>query len=349
MAEGTIFFPEEPVVRVTAPLPEAQFVESRIINILHFQSLIASKGARCVLIAPDKLLVDFGFRRAHGAEAGLFAARASYLAGFAGTATVLAGKLYDMPVYGTMAHSYIQAHEDETSAFLAFAHANPDNVVFLIDTYNTEEGARRVAEIAPRLVESGITVRGVRLDSGDLLHHAAKVRAILDEAGLKKTIIFSSGNLDEYGVLELLESGAPIDGFGIGTRLDTAHDAPYLDCAYKLQEYAGVPRRKRSEGKGTLPGRKQVYRVFAGNGEMAFDLVTTDGALEEGEPLLVPVMYGGERTSQPVSLEDSRACAAENLRQLPPYLRGLSPTGHYPVKIADSLRVLAQEVDRRSP
>ena len=197
MPEGTVFFANEPILRVTAPLPQAQFVESRLINILHFQTLIASKAARMMLAAPDKLLVDFGLRRAHGAEAGLMAARASYLAGFAGTATVLAGEEFGIPIYGTMAHSFIEAFDDETAAFAAFAQSRPDNLVLLIDTYDTEAAARKVVALAPRLKAKGITIRGVRLDSGDLVALSRSVRAILDAGGLRDVTIFASGGLDE--------------------------------------------------------------------------------------------------------------------------------------------------------
>ncbi len=271
MPEGTVFFPNEPILRITAPLPEAQLVESRIINLLHFQTLIASKAARSVLIAPDKLLVDFGMRRAHGSEAALLAARASYLAGFTGSATVAAGMHFGIPVFGTMAHSFIQAYSSESQAFADFAEANPDNVVFLIDTYDTEAAAQKVVDLAPALHAQGIKIKGVRIDSGDLADHARKVRTILDRGSLNDATLFASGNIDEYKLAELMAEQAPIDGFGIGTRLDTSSDAPYLDCAYKLQEYAGVARRKRSEGKATWPGRKQVYRNYDDNGMMSGD------------------------------------------------------------------------------
>src|SRR5687768_1130199 len=262
MPEGTLFFPDEPILRVTAPLPQAQLVESRIMNLVHLETMIASKAARSVLVARGKLLVDFGMRRAHGAEAALLAARASYLAGFSGTATVLAGAMYQIPLFGTVAHSYIQAHGDEATAFEYFARSHPDNVILLIDTYDTEVGATKVVALARKLSQDGIRVRGVRLDSGDLEVHARRVRQILTEGGLENATIFASGSLDEYRLHALLSSGAPIDGFGVGTALDVSSDAPSLDCAYKLQEYAGRARRKRSEGKATWPGRKQVYRKY---------------------------------------------------------------------------------------
>ncbi len=347
MPEGTVFFPDEPILRVTAPLPQAQLVESRLINILHFQTLIASKAARVVLAAPDRLLVDFGMRRAHGAEAGLMAARASYIAGFAGTATALAAPRFHIPVYGTMAHSFVQSHEDEIQAFEHFAQAQPDNAVLLIDTYDTERGARRVVELAPRLRARGIEVKAVRLDSGDLAAHARAVRQILDEGGLGHVRIFASGNLDEHRIRELLTAGAPIDGFGVGTILDTSADAPYLDCAYKLQEYAGRPRRKRSEGKATWPGRKQVYRRLDGQGCLAGDLLTlAELPPAEGTPLLVPVMAEGRRLSPSPDLEMVRAHAAEELTRLPPTLRDLAPGPGLAVEVAAELQALAETLDR---
>src|SRR5215472_6251721 len=237
MAEGTVFFASEPILRVTAPLPQAQLVESRLINLLHFQSLIAAKAARCMLAAPGKLLVDFGMRRAHGAEAALLAARASYLAGFAGTATVLAGQAFGIPLFGTMAHSFVEAQDDEMAAFEVFARARPDNVVLLLDTYDTETAARKVVALAPRLKASGIAIRGVRLDSGNLVALAKNVRAILDAGGLQDVTIFASGGLDEDALAELARLQAPVDGFGVGTSLTTSSDVPAIDFVYKLQEY----------------------------------------------------------------------------------------------------------------
>ncbi len=266
--EGTVCYPYEPLVRITAPLPQAQIIESRLINILHFQTLIASKAARMVLAAPGKMLSDFGLRTAHGAEAGLYSARASYIAGFGGAANVLAGERYGIPVVGTMAHSFIQVHDDEMLAFETFARARPQDVILLIDTYDTEAGARKVVELAPRLKADGIAVRGVRIDSGDLIAMARKVRVILDQGGLKDTVILVSGGINEDVLQGMMKEGAPIDGFGIGVNLDASIDAPSLDCAYKLQEYKGRPKRKLSEGKQTWPGRKQVWRSFGADGRM---------------------------------------------------------------------------------
>ncbi|HJT52154.1 MAG TPA: nicotinate phosphoribosyltransferase [Nitrosospira sp.] len=350
MPEGTLFFQDEPILRITAPLPEAQLVESRIMNLMHFETLIASKAARSVLVAPGKLLVDFGMRRAHGAEAAVLAARASYLAGFSGTATVMADVLYAVPPFGTLAHSYIQAHEDEAMAFENFARSHPDNLVLLIDTYDTEAGAAKVVALAGKLAEHGIKVKSVRLDSGDIGVHARRVRQILNEGGLEKTTIFASGNMDEYRLNALLSSGAPIDGFGIGTALDVSSDAPSLDFAYKLQEYADKPRRKRSEGKATWPGRKQIYRTYdKSGGLMAGDIVALEkDDPHDGEPLIVPVMRGGRRIYQPLELNGLRERTLENYGRLPESLRTLDAAPAYPVEISASLQALAQQVDKEA-
>ncbi len=346
MPEGTLFFADEPILRVTAPIAEAQLVESRIINLLHFQTLVTSKAARVVLTAPGKLLVDFGMRRAHGAEAALFAARASYIAGFDGTSNVLAGAEFGIPTFGTMAHSFIEAHDSEVLAFERFARAQPENVTLLIDTYDTEAAAHKVVQLAPRLKIAGITVKAVRIDSGDLALHAHNVRRILDAAGLKEIGIFSSGSLDEYALRSLLSRGAPIDGFGVGTNMDTSADAPFLDCAYKLQEYAGRARRKRSEGKATWPGRKQVYRTHDASGVMTGDVFTLETDSQPGAVLIRPVMRNGKRVQAPETLMDIRRRAAEQLQRLPRRFRELEDAPPYPVTIAPALRDLAVAVDR---
>jgi nicotinate phosphoribosyltransferase len=347
MPEGTVFFADEPILRVTAPLPEAQLAETRLINILHFQSLIASKAARMILAAPGKLLVDFGLRRAHGAEAGLLAARASYIAGFAGTATMLAEKLYGIPTFGTMAHSFIQAHDRESEAFEAFAKSRPQNLTILIDTYDTEAAAKKVVALAPRLQADGIKIQGVRLDSGDLTALSKGVRNILDQGGLKDVRILASGGLDEDNIGEMLRAGAPIDAFGVGTSLTTSSDVPALDCAYKLQEYAGLPRRKHSSGKATWPGRKQVWRQYGSDGRMAGDVISVETDRQPGQPLIEMMMQGGRRIRSSPPLSEIRDRAARSLEQLPEPLRCLETGFSYPVKIADALIELSKQVDRR--
>jgi nicotinate phosphoribosyltransferase len=360
MPEGTVFFADEPILRVTAPLPQAQFVESRLINLLHFQTLIAAKAARMMLAAPNKALVDFGFRRAHGAEAGLMAARASYITGFAGTATVLAGEQFGIPIYGTMAHSFIESFDDEMAAFAAFAQSRPDNLVLLIDTYDVETAARKVVALAPRLKAAGIAIRGVRLDSGDLVALSRKVRGILDAGGLRDVTIFASGGLDEDSLAVFAQQNAPIDGIGIGTSMTTSSDAPSLDCVYKLQEYAGIARRKRSAKKATWPGRKQVWRHYGADGRMAGDILALETSSPpspaaaaagvkggSGEPLLQPVMQGGRRLRPSPALNDIRRHARRELERLPESLRRMVPGAAYPVEVADELKELAAEVDRR--
>jgi nicotinate phosphoribosyltransferase len=347
MPEGTIFFPDEPILRITAPLPQAQLVESRLMNYLHYQSMVAAKAARMVLAAPGKLLVDFGLRRAHSGEAGLLAARASYIAGFAGTATVLADKQFGIPIFGTMAHSFIEVHDDESVAFENFARARRENLTLLIDTYDTEAAARKVVALAPKLKAAGITVRAVRIDSGDLAALSIKVRRILDDGGLADVNIFVSGGLDEDKLAALVGSGAPISGYGIGTSLVTSEDAPTLDCAYKLQEYAGLPRRKRSIGKATWPGRKQVWRSYGADGRMTGDVLSLEDDRQAGEPLIRPVMQSGRRLAPLPTLADMRRRFAHDLERLPEGLRGLTPGTSYPVEVADALVRLASEVDRR--
>ena len=346
MPEGTPFFANEPILRVTAPLPEAQLVETRLVNLLSFQTLIASKAARCVLAAPGKQLVDFGFRRAHGAEAGLLAARASYLAGFDGTATVQAEKEFGIPAFGTMAHSFIQAHDSEIGAFEDFSRSFPESSVLLIDTYDTLEGARNVTRLAPRLAADGITVQAVRLDSGDMGQLSKDVRVILDEGGCPDVGIFCSGSLDEYEIANLLRGGAPIDGFGVGTRLDVSADAPSLDCVYKIQEYAGVARRKRSTGKATWPGRKQVLRELDDAGRIRADVIALEGEGAPGTPLLARVMSGGRRLEIP-ALEEARAYARLQLDTIPEPLRALDPTESFEAEVSAGVRELAAAVDRR--
>ena len=294
-----------------------------------------------VLAAPDKLLVDFGLRRAHSVEAGLMAARASYIAGFDGTATMMAGKLWDIPLYGTMAHSFIETYYDEAQAFEDFARSRPDRLVILLDTYDTEAAARKVVALAPRLQAAG------RLDSGDLVALARSVRRILDKGGLNEVTIFASGGLDEDDLVEFARRNAPIDGYGMGTSLVTSSDAPALDCAYKLEEYGGVARRKRSTGKATWPGRKQVWRSYGTDGRMAGDVLSIEGDHQAGEPLLQPVMRGGQRIIPPPSLAEVRSRSAHELQRLPDRLRRLEPGAVYPVHVARTLVDLAEEVDRR--
>lgn len=336
LPEGTVCFANEPLIRIVAPLPVAQLVETRLINFLHFETSIASKAARCVLAAGGKGLVDFGLRRTHGAEAGILAARSTYISGFAGTATVIAEKLYGIPIFGTMAHSYIEAFGSEEEAFVAFGRANPNNVTLLIDTYDTLKGARAAVNAARRLSKEGVQTSAVRLDSGDFLALSKEVRSILDQNGLPEIRILVSGNVDEIMIRKLLAAGAPIDAFGVGTKLDTSEDAPYMECAYKLMEYDGKPRLKKSSGKATLPGRKQVLRRLQ-DGIMVGDLVAEEGDLQEGAPLIAKVMDQGKRLSPPSNPAEIAVYTKSQLQSLPEYLRELAVAPSYPVEIAPSL------------
>jgi nicotinate phosphoribosyltransferase len=259
----------------------------------------------------------------------------------------MAGKQFAIPIFGTLAHSFIQAFDDEGAAFDAFARARPEALTLLIDTYDTERGARRVVALAPRLREAGITIGAVRLDSGDLIALSKSVRQILDEGGLADVSIFASGGLTEDKIQAMAAAEAPIDGFGIGTDLTVSSDVPALDCAYKLQEYAGLPRRKQSPKKATWPGPKQVWRRFDDNGVMVSDTISLGDDEQQGEPLIVPVMKDGARLAPSPTLDDIRERAASGLQQLPGALRQLEPGAPYEVTIADRLRELAEAVDRR--
>jgi nicotinate phosphoribosyltransferase len=345
MREGTVFFASEPVLRVVAPLPQAQLIESRVVNLLHYQTLVASKAARCRLAAPEAQLIDFGMRRAHGAEAALLCSRASYIAGFDATATVEAAHQFAIPAVGTLAHSFVQAHEMELDAFLNFASCHPDNVVLPIDTYDTSRGARRVAELAKQLRSRGVKVSGVRIDSGDLAAEAHRVRAILDSAGERDIRILVSASVDEYSIAAMQARQAPIDAYCVGTRLAVSEDAPALDCAYKLQQYAGRMCRKRSQWKETWPGPRQVYRQYDPQGQICRDLLCCEDEVYEGKRLLNRVMTGGRRTGVP-SLTEIRAHCREELATLPVTLRTLEHVAYSPAKVSDRQHALVEELDR---
>ena len=343
MREGTPFFPVEPVLEVDAALIEGQLVETVVINLVHYQSLVAGKAARCVDAAEGRRLAEFGLRRTHGLDAGLKAGRASYLAGFDATSDVLAGKLYGIPLAGTMAHSFVESFSSELEAFRAFARSYPDDAILLVDTHDTLEGVRRAAVVGRELAERGSRLQGVRLDSGDLAELSRRARAILDEAGLDDAIVFVSGGLDERDIARLLSEGAPIDGFGIGTKLTTSADAPSLDMAYKLVELDGRPTLKVSAGKASLPGAKQVWRTTV-DGQLAGDVVelARAPAPEGAEPLLHEVMRDGTRVeSEPLAVSRERA-AAERSR-LPATLRTLR-AGAYDVLVGPVLAGLRDEL-----
>jgi nicotinate phosphoribosyltransferase len=350
--EGTVAFPCEPLIRVTAPIIEAQLVETFLLNTVNLQTMIATKASRVVHAAKGKAVIEFGLRREHGVDAGMKVARCSYIAGCQGTSNVLAGLAYGIPVFGTMAHSFIMSYEREIDAFRAFAKTFPDKSTLLIDTYDDIAGAEKAAVVAKELEEKGLRLSGVRLDSGDLAAISKKVRKILDEKGLDYVSIFASGDLDEFKITELLSQGARIDAFGVGTKMGTSADKPYVDVIYKLCEtmtadgtYA--PIMKLSEGKVTLPGRKQVYRFKDGEGNFERDVIALADERVEGDLLLRKVMEKGKLTYNLPSLEEIRANASANLAKLPERYKRVKAAAEYHVEISKNLNRLISELRRK--
>lgn len=342
LPEGTPVFGQEPLLEVVAPLPEAQLVETYLINQLHLQTMAASKAARVVEAAAGRPVVDFGLRRMHGTDAGLKVARAAYVAGVEATSNVLAGQRYGIPVAGTMAHSYVQAHDDELEAFRAYVRRFPE-ATLLVDTYDTLQGVQHVAKLARELGED-FRVRAVRLDSGELISLAQASRWILDAAGLERVKIFASGGLDEEQVARLVAHEAPIDGFGVGTAMGVSEDAPHLDMVYKLVSYAGKGRMKLSPAKVLYPGRKQVFREEA-DGLARRDVLARHGEALPGRPLLREVLREGQRVpGASPSLSEVRARARREVERLPARLRALSPA-RPPYEVAASLE-LGQALER---
>ncbi|RLG20316.1 nicotinate phosphoribosyltransferase [Candidatus Micrarchaeota archaeon] len=344
IAEGTLFFPNEPVMRVTAPLPQAQLVETFLLNTVNFQTLVASKAARIATSARNASLVDFSPRRDHGAEAALQVARSSYIAGFTGTSNVLAGKKYGIPIYGTVAHSFIMSYEYELDAFRAYSSTFPDKCLLLIDTYDTLKGARNAVKIGEELKKNGHSLMGVRLDSGNLLKLSRKVRELLDKSGFKKSIILASGNLDEYKIEKLVKKKAPIDSFGVGTALGTSNDAPFLNVNYKLSEFKGKPVIKLSSGKMTLPGRKQVYRFYDGRGKMKHDLIGLESEKSSGRALLKQVMKNGRLARKHPPLNSIRKNARRNLESLPGRCKRLKQASTYEVRLSKELQSIISKL-----
>jgi nicotinate phosphoribosyltransferase len=346
--EGSAVFADEPLLRIRAPLREAQLIESRVVNLMQLQTMVASKAARTVLAAHGKRLVDFGMRRAHGAEAALLSARASYLAGFDGTSNVEAGRRFGIALAGTMAHSFVQAHRSEEEAFAAYVDCFPDNATMLIDTYDLEAAAALVVRLAQRLRTAGRgRIAAVRIDSGDLLDGARRVRAILDAGQCRDIGILVSGNLDEYQIDALEQARAPVRGYGVGTRMNTSADRPYLDCGYKLVEYCGRPCCKLSPAKATWPGVKQVFRRAGPRGEIGGDRIGLAGEQDSGAPLLEPVMRSGRRLAPAPPLGALRERARAQLDALPAALRSLGMAPPYPVVPSPMLESLRQQVAER--
>ena len=350
--EGTIAFPCEPLIRVTAPIIEAQLVETFLLNTVNLQTMIATKASRVVHAAKGKAIIEFGLRREHGIDAGMKVARCSYIAGCQGTSNVLAGLSYGIPVFGTMAHSFVMSYEKEIDAFRAFAKTFPNNSTLLIDTYDDIAGAEKAATVAKELEKKGCRLGGVRLDSGDLAEISKKVRKLLDDQGLQYVKIFASGDLDEFKIAELQKNGAKIDAFGVGTKMGTSADKPYVDVIYKLCETLNEkgsfsPIMKLSEGKVTLPGRKQVYRFKDKNGNFAKDMIALTDEKVKGKPLLVKVMEKGEIIYDLPSLDEIRVTAVESLSKLPEKYRKLTNAPTYPVELSQDLEVMIRKLKKK--
>jgi nicotinate phosphoribosyltransferase len=345
MAEGVLFFINEPVIEVSGPVVEAQLAETFVVNQINLQTILATKAARVTHAARGRQLIDFAARRTHGVEAANRLARACHLAGFDGTSNTMAGARYDIPVSGTMAHSYITSFESEIESFRHFARSFPDTSTFLVDTYDTLEGTKKAAIVAREMSKQGHHLRAIRLDSGDLLDLSRKARALLDEAGLPQVQIFASGGLDEFEVDQLVRAGAPIDAFGVGTKVGVSADAPWTDCAYKLVEYAGRPVLKLSAKKQTLPGPKQVFRYRDPGGTFLRDVIGCAGESPEGaETLLAEVMREGKRLRPDPTLEELRQRFRQEFARLPPRHKALRSPELYEVQISQRLEELRRKV-----
>ncbi|MCI0571041.1 MAG: nicotinate phosphoribosyltransferase [Myxococcaceae bacterium] len=352
--EGDVAFGQEPLLRVTAPLIEAQVVESFLLNVITLQTMVASKAARLALACAGRPFVEFGMRRAHGADAALKGARAAFVGGAVGTSDVLAAATWGIPTSGTMAHSFVSAFPSELEAFRAFARHFRERSILLIDTFDTVQGAHHAARVAEELTASGVALRGVRIDSGDLADDTRRVREVLDAAGLKDMLIFLSGDLDEHRIRELLEAGVPVDAFGVGTQLATSGDAPSLGGVYKLSEVGDTPRMKLSRDKVTHPGRKQVLRFFE-EGRAARDVISLEGeTIPGGVPRLVKVMEKGRRLAPQLPLVALQERCRREVDALPESLRALTPAERpYPVELSPMLAALLErtrkELERHLP
>ena len=349
MPEGTIFFANEPIIRVTAPLIEAQIIESFLLNTINLQTMIASKASRVVCAAKGKALYDFSLRRTHGADAGIKVGRSSYIAGFSGTSNVLAGKLYHIPIVGTMAHSFVMSFKQEMDSFLAYSNIFPERTILLVDTYDTKKGIENAVTIGLYLKEKACRLQGIRLDSGDMVSLSKLARRMLDKAGLSYVKIFASGNLDEFKIKDLLKRGARLDCFGVGTNMGTSIDAPCLDVIYKISEVTDeegrfLPTMKLSKGKVTYPGRKQVFRVQDKKGRYIKDILGLEKEKLRGKPLLIKVIEGGRIIYKGPSLDKIRIFTTANLSRFPQRLKEVALRFKYPVTISPGLENLRRSL-----
>ncbi len=341
LPEGTLFFPEEPLLEITAPIIEAQLIETLVLNTIGIATLIATKAARCIHAAGGRPLVDFALRRTHGADAGDQVARSTYIAGFGGTSNLRAGQRFGIPVSGTMAHAFVTAFPSELAAFRAYAATFPHHTIFLIDTYDTLAGARNAATVALEMQARGHTAIGVRLDSGDMVALSREVRRILDQAGLPDMKIYASSSFDEEKIDATLRAGAPIDAFGVGTRVGVSADAPYLDIVYKLVRLGPRDIRKLSPGKVTLAGKKQIFRCRNAAGLYREDIIACrEETVDNAEPLIEPVMAGGRRLNPPTALDDIRKNFDRQFALLDPRYKTIHEYIAYPVHTSTRLQAL---------
>ena len=341
MPEGTVFFANEPVMEVTAPIVEAQLIETFVLNTVGFQTMIASKAARCFHTADGRPLIDFSMRRTQGQDAGIKVARSTFIAGFAATSNVLAGKIYGIPISGTMAHSYVSAFDDERDAFFAYADTFPDHSIFLIDTYDSVKGARHAAAVAKEMKKKGHALLGVRLDSGDMVSLSQKVRKILDDAGLYDVEIFASSGFDEFKIAKIISEGAAIDAFGVGTKVGVCADAPFVDVVYKMVRFKGRDVRKLSPGKVTLAGEKQVFRKSDQNGRYLEDIIgQRNDVIAEGKFLLEKVMENGKLLRPHPQLQTLQETFKENFAALDDRYKSIKDHKAYPVKLSTRLENL---------
>lgn len=349
MPEGEIFFPNEPVIRVTGSIIEAQILESFLLNTVNLQTMIATKASRIVSAAAGRKVFDFALRRTHGQDAALKVARSSYIAGFAGTSNVLAGKIYGIPVVGTMAHSYVMCFKKEMDSFSSYARSFANKTILLVDTYDTRKGIEAAIKVGLDLKKQGHKLLGIRLDSGDLVVLSKMARKMLDEANLKEVGIFGSGNLDEYKIAELLKKGAIIDSFGVGTKMGVSEDAPFIDAIYKISEVMDgegnfLPTMKLSEKKTTFPGRKQVYRIRDSRGKFLKDILALEGEKVKRQPLLNQVVRKGKIIYNKPALSQIRNYARDNLAVLSAKYRRLIKPDTYPVIISPGLKKLTRDL-----
>ena len=347
--EGRLFFTNEPILEVAAPMIEAQIVETFLINALGFQSMIATKASRCVHAAWPRKLVDFSLRRTQGMDAGLKAARASFIGGFIGSSNMLAGRQYGIPVYGTMAHSFITSFDEERDAFRAFVRTFPENSILLVDTYDTLTGAKKAAEVGKEMAARGQKLKGVRLDSGDMAQLSRKVRKILDDEGLSDTMIFASGAFDENKIKKVLDEGAAIDSFGVGTKMGVSADAPYLDLAYKLVQYNGRPVLKLSPEKKSLASEKQIFRFTDDSGRLKKDVIgLRNDDFPESESLLKRAMAGGAIVSPSPSLLQIQKTFLDEFDRLDAAHKSLAKAKrNFPVALSPRLKSLQSQIIRR--